>query len=92
MEEHGGRPELHAEVAAVMRDIFAAVAFLHQHGVVHCDLKPENVLLSEEEEEGGRMRPLLCDFGSSRDLHAKFQTTMTTGGGWSRDFWPLLPD
>ena len=74
MEEHGGRPELHAEVAGMLRDVFAATAFLHQHGIVHCDLKPENVLLADDG------RPVLCDFGSSHDLHARFQTTATIGG------------
>lgn len=57
----------------MMREIFMATAFLHQHGIAHCDLKPENVLLSDAG------RPLLCDFGISRDLHARFQTTTTMG-------------
>lgn len=72
VEEHGGQAELHTEIASMMREIFMATAFLHQHGIVHRDLKPENVLVSDEGH------PVLCDFGISRDLQARFQTVATT--------------
>ena len=43
-------------------DLAETLAFLHRQGVVHCDLKPGNILLSE----GPEPRPVLCDFGQSR--------------------------
>jgi len=42
--------------------ILQAVSALHQVGILHCDLKPQNVLLTER----GRIK--LADFGSAIDL------------------------
>ncbi len=43
-------------------DVCAAVSFAHQQLVVHCDLKPSNILVTAEG------RPILLDFGVSRLL------------------------
>jgi serine/threonine-protein kinase len=43
----------------VLDGVLAALSACHDAGVVHCDLKPENVLLLE----GGRGRVKLVDFG-----------------------------
>ena len=34
------------EVISILRDVARALAFAHAHGVVHRDIKPDNVLLS----------------------------------------------
>ncbi|MEO8139419.1 MAG: protein kinase [Gemmatimonadota bacterium] len=47
-----------AEVTRVLRDIAWALAYAHTQGVVHRDVKPDNILL----EAGGR-RALIADFG-----------------------------
>ena len=47
------------EVVAVLRDVVDALAHAHEHGVVHGDIKPENVILS------GR-HALVSDFGVAR--------------------------
>ena len=41
-------------------EVFAAVAHAHQHLVLHCDIKPANILVTEEG------RPKLIDFGVAR--------------------------
>lgn len=49
-----------AEVAAIGAQALAGLEALHEAGVVHGDLKPENVLL----DGGGRVK--LADFGAAR--------------------------
>lgn len=46
----------------LLREICAAVGFAHQRLVVHCDLKPSNILVM------ANGRPMLLDFGISRLL------------------------
>lgn len=52
--------------ASVMRELVDAVAYLHQMGIAHLDLKPENVLLASDETDASDVR--LVDFGSARFL------------------------
>nr|XP_047132575.1 serine/threonine-protein kinase D3 [Hydra vulgaris] len=50
----------------ICHQILAALNFLHKMDIVHCDLKPENVLLSGVESKEGFPQIKLCDFGFSR--------------------------
>ena len=57
----GMTPELAANVAL---QIVSASAHLKQHGVVHCDMKANNVMVDEDTIVGGRCpRIVLVDFG-----------------------------
>ena len=65
------------------RQMLLAVKAVHDHGIVHCDLKPQNFILFRQRgrdhpEELGTGAPILfeqyvlklCDFGVSRQLEA----------------------
>jgi serine/threonine protein kinase len=65
-----GRPLLSAmrlrrmrsdEIRVIARDMFAALAFLHARNIVHCDIKPENLIYAR----GSKGRVKLADFGTS---------------------------
>jgi serine/threonine protein kinase len=49
-----------AEAAEMFREIAVGLAHAHGKGVLHCDLKPANILLDQDH------RPRLADFGQSR--------------------------
>jgi len=49
------------EVAKVMHQMLQALAFLNRHGIVHRDVKPENILWRGGGPEGGGYK--LADFG-----------------------------
>ncbi|MFM7133829.1 MAG: WD40 repeat domain-containing serine/threonine protein kinase [Planctomycetota bacterium] len=56
------RPRSRDECARLMAEVAEAVAFAHGRGVIHCDLKPSNVLVDEAD------RAVVIDFGISRLL------------------------
>jgi eukaryotic-like serine/threonine-protein kinase len=52
-----------AEAVELFHEIAVGLAHAHGKGVVHCDLKPANILLDQDH------RPRLADFGQSRLSH-----------------------
>ena len=63
------------------RQLCAGLQYLHRHCIVHCDIKPENILL----DESGT--PLLCDFGVSK-LFADGSSSHPVGGVGTKVFKP----
>ncbi|QDV24991.1 protein kinase domain-containing protein [Aureliella helgolandensis] len=49
-----------SETVRMLREIADGLSFAHSKGVLHCDLKPANILLDHD------WRPRLADFGQSR--------------------------
>lgn len=65
--EQNGKGIHHLRAAGLIKDVAEAVHFLHSKGLVHLDLKPDNILLNEQGE------PCVADFGLAAaviDLHA----------------------
>ena len=52
-----------AQAVSLFRDVAIGLVHAHNKGVLHCDLKPANVLLDQDQ------RPRLADFGQSRLSH-----------------------
>ena len=57
--EYGAYSE--ADAARLMQEVASALAFLHGVGVIHADLKPENLLLCSKKKSDGTIK--IIDFG-----------------------------
>jgi serine/threonine-protein kinase len=51
------------EAAKILRDVLSALSYAHAHGVVHRDIKPDNVLLTAS-------HAVVADFGLAKALSA----------------------
>jgi hypothetical protein len=60
----------------VLRDVAEALAYAHARGVVHRDVKPENIFIDEESD-----RALLSDFGIARSAEQESMTLTGTAIG-----------
>lgn len=53
------------EVRGFLADLLLVLEYVHSQGIIHCDIKPENILLRERDG-----KPVLIDFGAVKELVA----------------------
>ena len=49
------------DIVSITRKMLDAIGFVHQHGMLHRDISPDNILLNRKRE------PILIDFGAARE-------------------------
>jgi Predicted integral membrane protein len=59
---NGGPLPVH-EAVRILRDTLSALSYAHEHGVVHRDIKPDNILLTDQ-------HAVVADFGVAKALSA----------------------
>ena len=62
----------------IVRKLAAAVDYAHTQGIIHCDLKPSNVLLANDNE------PIVSDFGFAefwQEIHRNSSSDIDRRGG-----------
>jgi eukaryotic-like serine/threonine-protein kinase len=73
LRQQKGKPLAMGEVLTYLKALCAALGYAHANGVVHCDVKPGNVMI----DRGGNI--YLTDFGVAR--HAESSTTTLGAAG-----------
>ncbi len=63
------------EVRRIVRDVADALAYAHDRGVVHRDIKPDNILLDSDSG-----RPMVTDFGIARAVTEGGESRLTATG------------
>ncbi|GIQ89263.1 LOW QUALITY PROTEIN: hypothetical protein KIPB_011689, partial [Kipferlia bialata] len=54
-----------SDIISMMTDVFHALLYMHSRGVLHRDIKPDNIMI---DESGERPVAKLIDFGLSREV------------------------
>ncbi|CAN0229048.1 unnamed protein product [Scytosiphon promiscuus] len=88
MFEHLTRngPYSEATAASFMRELAAALRFLHAQSIIHADLKPENLMLSSWDLGESKLK--VVDFGSSKRTGTPIDLANSTLG----TTWYLPPE
>lgn len=60
LTEQGGKISFN-EAATILKPVISALSQLHKNGLIHRDISPDNIIISEENG------PILIDFGASRN-------------------------
>uniref|UniRef100_A0A914BUA4 mitogen-activated protein kinase kinase n=1 Tax=Acrobeloides nanus TaxID=290746 RepID=A0A914BUA4_9BILA len=66
-------------LGCILYSVLNALSYCHKNEVVHCDLKPTNILINK----GGRIK--LTDFGSAIDLNKPYDRIGGTMAYWPRE-------
>lgn len=77
-------PLSEAKALEYIRKVGSALSYAHSQHVMHLDVKPSNIMLDEKED-----RPVLIDFGLSKQYSEGGEQTSSTPVGISQGYAPL---
>ena len=77
IEERGSYTE--KDAADVIRQVLSAVGYMHSQGIVHRDLKTENLLYHNKDKDS---KIMICDFGVSKISDSGIMTTLCGTSGY----------
>ena len=78
MSNRNGIPFEENEIRYMLSEMLNGLAIIHRQGFFHRDMKPDNLLWSED----GRLK--ICDFGLAREIRSKPPYTEYVGTRWYR--------
>jgi formylglycine-generating enzyme required for sulfatase activity len=73
LEKHG--PRSSAQAKAILEQVAAAMAYAHERGVIHRDLKPGNILIDEHDVVK------IADFGFAKAMSTASSLSLSVTGG-----------
>ena len=76
----------------LMQDICAGVGVAHRRGLLHRDLKPDNVIVSPPNLEGERETAKVVDFGLAKVRDIAAQTSITNTGAVVGTLYYMSPE
>ncbi len=76
LSELARQPMRWQDAVDLVRQVAEAVGYAHDRGVVHRDLKPDNIILTQRD---GRSQPVVLDFGLAWSAEQRFHTLTQDG-------------
>jgi serine/threonine protein kinase len=70
-----GQPMSEAQVVGVLQDVLGILAFVHSHGVIHRDIKPNNIMRRKLDN-----KLVLIDFGAVKEIRTQLANPDSQGG------------
>ena len=74
LKRYLGKPMPYRQAASLLMPVAEALAYAHSKGIIHRDVKPANILLSEDG------RPMLSDFGVAKVVDSEETHGLTATG------------